>query len=69
MIKVQCELIHFKKKSTDLYQKMKKDERIRFLEQTIAWFRAEAIKLADSIQELKKNNNELKDQVEVYKSD
>ncbi len=46
MMKVQCELMLYKKKSAEFYNKMKKDERIKFLEHTISWFRDEAIKLA-----------------------
>lgn len=60
MIKVQCELIHIKKKSSEHYLKMQKDERVKFLESTISWFRDEAMKLAQNIQLLQQNNKELK---------
>jgi hypothetical protein len=39
---------------------MQKDERMRFLESTISWFRDEAMKLAGNLQELRKNNIALK---------
>ena len=65
MLKVQCELIHFKKKSTDYYQKMKRDERIKFLEQTISWFRREAMSLAESVGQMRSNNGQLKEKLDV----
>eukprot|EP00347_Sterkiella_histriomuscorum_P015782 403355702 len=69
MLKVQCELIHLKKKSSDFYQKLKKDERIRFLESTIQWLRGEALSLAKSIQVLKGTNDKLKEQLDQERSE
>ncbi|CDW79701.1 UNKNOWN [Stylonychia lemnae] len=69
MLKVQCEMIHLKKKSTDFYQKMKRDERIRFLESTIQWLRGEALSLAKNISDLKIKNDEMKEELDIAKSD
>ena len=69
MLKVQCELIHYKKKQSDYYMKLKKNERIVFLESTISWFREEAIKLADNIGKLKKRNAELKHELELERNE
>jgi len=60
MVKVQCELIHVKKHNSDFYLKMARDERMRYLEQTIQWLRTEALSLAKSIQELKSQNERLR---------
>mmetsp|Transcript_16422 Transcript_16422/g.15735 ORF Transcript_16422/g.15735 Transcript_16422/m.15735 type:complete len:164 (+) Transcript_16422:121-612(+) len=65
MTKVQCELLLYKKKNTDFYMKMKKDERVKYLETTIAWFREEALKLAESIDKMKRTNIDLKERLEV----
>jgi hypothetical protein len=46
MLKIQCEILHNKKKTSDQYTKLKKNERIKYLEDTVQWFREEAINLA-----------------------
>jgi hypothetical protein len=46
MLRVQCELIDLKRKTSDYYVKLKRDERILFLESSIHWLRDEAFKLA-----------------------
>ena len=60
MVKVQCELIHVKKRTSEFYLRLAKDERMRYLEQTVQWLRTEALSLARSLQELKKHNEELR---------
>ena len=59
-LKVQTELLIYKKRCSDYYLKMKKNDRIRFLESSIKWFRDEAMDLAMNMQKLKKNNELLK---------
>lgn len=56
MLKVQTELVELKKRSSEYYQNMKKQEKIRMLEQSIGWLRDESIKLAAQIDNLKENN-------------
>ena len=53
MLRVQVELIDYRKKTAEQYNKLKQDERTRFLEQSIHWMRSEAIKLCEQIEELK----------------
>ena len=53
MVRVQQDLAEFKKKSSDYYLNMKKNEKIRMLESSIAFFRQECIKMATSIEVLK----------------
>ncbi len=67
MVKVQCELIHLKKRNSDFYLKLRKDERQQYLERTIEWLRGEALSLAKNIRELKDQNEELKKQIDMDK--
>ena len=64
MLRVQCELIDLKRKTSDYYQKLKRDERIIFLETTIHWLRTEAEKLTDHVEELKEENKKLRTKLE-----
>lgn len=45
MMRVQCELIQFQKKSTEFYFTVKKSEKIQHLDKTIEWLRSESISL------------------------
>lgn len=61
MQKVQKELEILKKKTDEAGFIIKKDERVRKLESQISWFREEALHLANQIQDLKKENINLKE--------
>jgi hypothetical protein len=50
MLKVQVELIHFKKKASEYYQNLKKDEKLKNLETTISWLKNESVRLAGNIE-------------------
>lgn len=65
MLKVQCELIDLRKKTSDYYVKMQRDERIKFLESSIHWLRNEALKLCNSIDSLKLNNINLQRELDI----
>ena len=53
-----------KRKTTDYYYKLKRDERIKFLESSIHWLRGEALSLSDTLDEVKIQNKELKTRIE-----
>lgn len=59
MVRVQQDLAEFKKKSSEYYMNMKKNEKIRMLESSISFFRQECIKMATSIEMLKMRNKKL----------
>lgn len=65
MLKVQVELIHLKRKTSEQYNSWKKDQRLKFLEGSICWLRDEALKLATSLEELKETNAQLKREMDV----
>jgi len=46
MVMVQKQMAEFKKKSSDFYLNMKKNEKISMLENSITFFREECIKMA-----------------------
>ena len=54
MLKVQIELMTFKKKSSDFYQNIKRDEKIKTLEKSIEWLRTESIELSKKNERLQK---------------
>lgn len=56
MLKVQCELINIKKKTTDYYQKLKRDEKVNFLEASVNWLRDEAFKLSTNLDAVNASN-------------
>ena len=53
MVRVQQDLAEFNKKSSEYYLNMKKNEKIRMLENSISFFRQECFKMASSIEILK----------------
>ena len=59
MVRVQQDLAEFKKKSSEYYLNMKKNEKIRMLESSISFFRQECIKMATSIEMLKTRTKKL----------
>ena len=69
MIKVQVELADFKKRSSNYYLNMKKSEKIRMLENSIAFFREECIKMAASIDQLKVKNKTTSEQLRFANSE
>lgn len=52
MLKVQVQLFDFKKKASDYYQSLMKDEKFKNLEASVTWLRNESIRLAGSIDRL-----------------
>eukprot|EP00347_Sterkiella_histriomuscorum_P022087 403331727 len=60
---VQIEIALLKKKSSEEYTKMKKDDRIQYLEQTIQWLREEIIGLTVKLEQFRKNQNILQKQL------
>ena len=48
-------MAEFKKKSSDFYLKMKKDEKIKLLERSLGVYRAECIKMAATLDKLQKS--------------
>lgn len=52
MLKVQVELFSFKKKASEYYQTLKKDEKLKNLEATVKWLRNESIALVGNIERL-----------------
>lgn len=65
MLKVQVELIHMRKRTSEQYNAWKKDTRLRFLEGSICWLRDEAFKLATSLENMKQSNQQLKKEVDL----
>ena len=63
MVKVQLELAEFKTKSSEYYLNMKKSEKIRMLENSLTFFREECVKLASSIDVLKRRTKKLTGQL------
>jgi hypothetical protein len=59
MLKVQFELIQFQKKSSEYYQMIKKNEKIKNLESSISWLREESINLSHKNEALQKENKTL----------
>jgi len=53
------EMAEFRKKSSIFYLNMKKSEKIRLLESSVTFFRAECMKMASTIDVLKVNNKRL----------
>lgn len=49
-----------KKKTSDHYLKMKQDDRVRFLEGSLQWIRAEAMKLMKALEKARKANHEMR---------
>ena len=60
MLKVQMELLNMKKRTTDYYLRMKKDDRVRFLEGSLHWVRSEAMKLMKALEKARKANMEMR---------
>lgn len=60
MLKVQMELLSMKRKTSDHYLNMKQDERVRFLEGSLQWIRAEAMKLMKALEKARKVNHEMR---------
>ena len=60
MLRVEQELAEFKQKSSEYYQYLKKSEKIRMLENTITFFREESIKMANTIDTLKRTTKTLR---------
>ena len=66
---VQKQMAEFKKKSSDFYLNMKKNEKISMLENSITFFREECIKMAQNIDELKTSNHKLSSQLKTEKTE
>ena len=69
MVMVQKQMAEFKKKSSDFYLNMKKNEKISMLENSITFFREECIKMAQNIDELKTSNHKLSSQLKTEKTE
>ena len=65
VLRVQVELIEFQKKASDYYQNLKKDEKLKNLEASIAWLRNESVRLAENIEKLSDGNKELNDRLRL----
>lgn len=65
MLKVQVELLHFKKKSSDFFLEMKKNEKLKMLEHSVKWLRDESVTLASNIEELKDANRGLRQKLRI----
>ena len=61
--------MHCKKKTSNFYLDMQRNERVKYLEQTISWFRNEALKLAKGISEIKESNSKLSRQMDFVKQE
>lgn len=46
MLKVQIELLQFKKRSSEFFNNMRKDEKLKMLEQSVKWLRDELVALS-----------------------
>lgn len=65
MLKVQIELLHFKKRSSEFFNNMRKDEKLRMLEQSVKWLRDELVSLAANLDEAKANGKTLRQKLNV----
>ena len=63
MLRVQIELLQFKKKSSEFFQNMKKDEKMKMLESSVKWLRDELVALASNIEQLRTGNRTLRQRV------
>ena len=55
MMHVQQEMAEFKKKSSDFYLKMKKDEKIKMLEGSLGIYKSECTKMVANLDKLQKS--------------
>ena len=55
MMHVQLEMAEFKKKSSDFYLKMKKDEKIKMLEGSLGIYKSECTKMVATLDKLQKS--------------
>ena len=56
MVQVQREMAEYKKKSSDFYLKMKKDEKIKMLEASLGIYKSECINMVASLDKLQKSH-------------
>lgn len=68
------ELFAFKKKASEYYQALMRDEKLKNLESSVSWLRNESIRLAGNIEGLTEDNKSLnmklkesQDEVKVWK--
>lgn len=69
MLKVQFELIQFQKKSSEYYQMIKKNEKIKTLETSISWLREESINLSHKNEKLQKVNKDLDQRLKLSQAE
>lgn len=69
MLRIQSELDRLKKKTNECEFIIKKDERVKKLEAQIAWFREEALYLANQIQLQKEEILQLREKNFCYEED
>jgi hypothetical protein len=53
-----------KKRTTETYQRMKNEERTKFLEGSISWMRREAMKLMKALEKAQGYNKEMRKELE-----
>ena len=56
MVQVQREMAEYKKKSSDFYLKMKKDEKIKMLEASLGIYKNECINMVATLDKLQKSH-------------
>jgi hypothetical protein len=69
MLKVQMELLTMKRKTSDHYMKMKKEERVRLLEGSVQWMRTEAMKLMKALERGRRANHEMRLELDKTKTE
>jgi len=65
MLKVQIELLQFKKRSSEFFNNMRKDEKLKMLEQSVKWLRDELVALSSNIDDVKASNKTLTDKLNL----
>jgi hypothetical protein len=63
------ELLTMKRKTSDHYMNMKKEERVRLLEGSVQWMRTEAMKLMKALERARKANHEMRLELDKTKTE